>query len=100
MLLSLDFNSFERVDHVRDVLRLNRKLMMMSLSNVGKSVKILDRNSYAAEMLDMDKNEIKAFRSIKLKDGNVPKILKSDVITRRDGKVYFPGNNVFKKLIL
>ena len=34
MLLCLDFNEFKRVDHVRSILRLNRKLMMLSLNNV------------------------------------------------------------------
>lgn len=108
MLLCLDFNEFKRVDHVRSILRLNRKLMMLSLNNVvGKmrgqndGDKIVDQDCYAAEMLEMDKKELKAFRSIKLKDNSiVPKILKSDAVSKKNGKVYFPGNNVFKKLIL
>jgi len=99
MLLCLDFNEFKRVDHVRSILRLNRKLMMLSLS--GGEQKMIDQDSYAAEMLEMDRKELRAFRSIKLKDNSiVPKILKSDAVSKKNGRVYFPGNNVFKKLIL
>ena len=100
MLLSLDFNNFKKVDHIRDILRLNRKLMMVSFKNVNQQIS-LNRESYAAELLEMDARELKSFRSIKLKESpKVPKILRSGDIVRKDGKVYFPGNNVFKKLIL
>merc|ERR1712173_471990 len=99
MLLSLDFNNFKRVDHIRDILRLNRKLMMASFKNVNQQIS-LDRESYAAELLEMEGKELKIFRSIKLKEGpKVPKILRSGDIVKKDGKVYFPGNNVLKKLI-
>jgi len=101
MLLCLDFNEFERVDHVKSVLRLNRKLMMLSLSGGRRGEKEIDQDSYGADMLEMDKQELKVFRSIKLKDNSiVPKILKSDAVSKKNGRVYFPGNNVFKKLIL
>ena len=74
--------------------------MMVSFKNVNQQIS-LNRESYAAELLEMDARELKSFRSIKLKESpKVPKILRSGDIVRKDGKVYFPGNNVFKKLIL
>jgi len=113
-LLSLDFNRFSRRDHIETVLRINRKLVFISMRDATGGTKTSTLSAedadFTKEMLSMNRSELEQLRSIKLKtvageDGGsptlpaVPSIFMSDKIERKDNKVYFPGNTVFKKLV-
>jgi len=150
--LNLDFNHISKRNHIDKILRVNRKLIAISIrsaknlncqeeffnepreifvqpndesenSNEASSSGKKSRGSATPsnsdrptsqksvmkvqepEMLIMNPEELREYRRYHLykeevlANNSVPKIFLSDKIERRDKKVYFPGNQVFKRLI-
>jgi hypothetical protein len=172
--LNLDFNDFKRRDHIDKILRVNRKLINISVrsgknlvekiekfneplpvtpvlaenaevegqksdavfeevqstkpdsgkkstktstksatpsANENNKTNAKDENSTPnptipePEMLIMTAEEVREYRRAKLykkevdENNTVPMVFLSDKIERRDKKLFFPGNGVFKRLI-
>jgi len=104
-LLSLDFNNFSESGvsgSLEKVLRLNRKLVTVSARSAKglKRVEKTDLPMIKSPFLEMNGAEMKIFKQVKLGiENKQPTIFKNDKIERKDRKILFPGNTVFKKLI-
>ena len=68
MLLSLDFNKFQRMDHVIKILRVNRKLMGLSIRNVNNTSNKVSDITYSTELLEMNDFNILEQLSIDLQN--------------------------------